>query len=91
MQKLVNEVLLDHHEEGEPEAGSWWQEKRRALYRFVNSTTFEYITSVVIMPLAPLCMPYIFIVFYCYFLIQFPTAECFGLQSLYAGDRDCCN
>ena len=22
---------------------------------------------------------------------EFPTAECVGLQSLYAGDRDCCN
>lgn len=54
MQKLVNEVLLDHHEEGEPEVGTWWQERRRALYRFVNSSTFEYITSVVIMPLAPI-------------------------------------
>ena len=55
---------------------------------FVSCFTFS---SRMVWSLSKACPPTCSMLRAKFCVCLFPTAECFGLQSLYAGDRDCCN
>eukprot|EP00438_Fugacium_kawagutii_P026680 Skav219938 [mRNA] locus=scaffold2879:46388:47569:+ [translate_table: standard] len=48
LKKLVAEVLMDHdHAEHELDL-TWWESQKRALFKFIKSKYFEYITGMII-------------------------------------------
>ncbi|CAK9044135.1 unnamed protein product [Durusdinium trenchii] len=49
LQKLVHEVMHDHHDPAHLVGMGCCLESRRALYKFVNSKWFEYVTGTIIM------------------------------------------
>ena len=48
LKKLVAEVMMDHDTLENLGDHSWWEGQKRALFKFVNSRRFEYITGVII-------------------------------------------